>query len=108
MATFYLLPSRSTVARSFVRLLDTVFPGMRWGHANCHDLAETVAALGEGQPDVYVVYRDDIPLDCILPNLLREWYGAEAGDLVVEVPEALDQSEERAKFWRISAERRAS
>jgi hypothetical protein len=108
MATFYLLPPRSSLGHKFAQFLDTIFPGMNWMQTSSRDLAETLAALAEGQSEVYVVYRDDVPGELSLLSTLREWYGAEPGDLVVEVADQPDQHGQQARFWRLGGDRLAA
>jgi len=61
MSTFYLLPSRPQLGECFAAYLGTWFPGIDWqSHAWPH-LAETLGSVAGDHPDVYVVYREDLP-----------------------------------------------
>jgi hypothetical protein len=97
MSVFYVLPPRPLVGQQFARFLQGCFPGLTWAGACRLDLAESVSAAGQSNPDVFVVFREDLPEDCNLQEALKELFGAEGGDEVVEVTSsALER-------WRVPA-----
>ncbi len=104
--TFYVLPPRDILARQFAGFLTGLFPGLDWTASAPDELAETLTGLAEVQGDVYVVYRDELPDDGDLEQTLAECYGAERGDLVVEVAAPLDAPPSPARLWRITTDLR--
>ena len=85
MATFYVLPPRLQIGRLFGEYLESVFPGARWHPSTWRDLAEALGAAAQCHPEVYVVYREDLPELVDTSSALREDFGAAPGDEVVEV-----------------------
>lgn len=82
MSTFYVLPPRQIVAERFGDFLKSMLPGADWQGDN---LADALEDLLLSHPDVYVVWREDLPAGGRLMSLLPQAYGAEDGDEVVEV-----------------------
>ncbi len=97
MSTFYLLPPRPFLARRCAELLKPLFPGLDWTRLGCGELAEAIGTLAGAQPDVYVVFREDLPDGAEPERALVEGFGAEAGDEVVEVRAGAPQ--EMARRW---------
>jgi hypothetical protein len=85
MSRFYLLPSRPTVGEHFAGYLQASFPGLEWTRDAWAELAERVAAVAASQPDVFIVYREELPDGEDLATALTDGFGAEVGDEVVEV-----------------------
>ena len=80
MATFYLLPPRALLGQKLLATLgihDLQLP-------LCVELAETLSKVVEAT-GAYVVYRDDLPHGDDPAQSLRDGYGAEAGDEVIEI-----------------------
>ena len=102
MSTFYLLPPRPVLGQQFVRFLQGYFPGLDWDFANRAELAETVAGVAGRQPEVFVVYREDLPEGVALQQALVDDFGAEPGDEVVEVNGRYVQR------WRVGANQSAA
>jgi hypothetical protein len=82
VSTIYLLPPRPLLGQ---QLLQSCLPGLELGAADRAALAETVAAAAEAQPDVCVIFREDLPDDGPLGQTLVDDFGAHPGDEVVEV-----------------------
>jgi hypothetical protein len=102
--TFYVLPAREVLGRQFAGFLTGLFPGLDWTAADPVDLAETLTALAEGRGDVFVVHRDELPDSADLEHALASGFGADKGDLVVEVAENLESPPTPAKLWRVTIE----
>lgn len=101
MSTFYLLPSRPQLGEYFAAYLRMWFPGIDWQSRAWPHLAETLGGMAGDQPDVYVIYREDLPEGEEPAQALLDGFGAEAGDEVVEiVPEAERLT---ARRWRLAA-----
>jgi hypothetical protein len=85
MSTFYLLPSRPQVGERFAGYLSALFPGLQWPKDAWSELAESLTALAAEQPDVFIVYRDELPSSEETLTALADGYGAAAGDAIIEV-----------------------
>ena len=82
MSTFYLLPPRCVVAERFAETLRDMVPAADW---TTDSLADSFEGLLLEHPDVYVVWREDLPVGVDPLTVLVEAYGAEEGDEVIEV-----------------------
>lgn len=98
--TFYILDTRLSITQQFATFLDSIFPGMNWASNASEELAETLAGLAESQSEVFVIYREDLPADVSLPENLVDVFGADVGDLVVELPSSKEEGV-FPKFWRV-------
>lgn len=101
MATFYLLPPRPLLGQRFAAYLHNLFPGMEFGVPEWPELAETLGAAASRQPEVYVVYREELADDGDPSLSLMEGFGAEAGDEVVEVRPGPRPEELTSQRWRL-------
>ena len=102
MSTFYLLPPRPLLGEHFAGFLQTVFPGLSWDGPRNANLVETLASA-VCQPDVFVVFREELPDGESLALALMDGFGAEAGDDVVEVRPGSRLGEWTTRRWRIGA-----
>lgn len=102
MATFYVLPSRPRLGQRFAELLTGLFPGTTWPREDWLDLAEALGAAAMSQPNIFVVFADDLPADQELEPSLIERFGAEAGDEVVEVRPGRHLAELGVERWRVN------
>lgn len=101
MSTFYLLPPRPLLGERFAEFLQSFFPGLDWDCARRLALADALGEAASGRPDVFVVYRDDLPEGESPSRALADGFGAEAGDEVVEVRAGPAPGELRARRWRL-------
>jgi hypothetical protein len=101
VSTFYLLPPRPLVAERLTDYLRTLFPGLDLAWMKSIDLTEFLAAAAGDQPDVYVVYREDLPDGEDTALALRSGFGAELGDDLVEVRPGAKPGELTARRWRV-------
>jgi hypothetical protein len=85
MSVFYLLPSRTRIGDDFAAYLHGYFPGLDWDAQTRPNLAEALVAAATCHPDVYVVFRDEVPPGTGVVEALVDGYGAEEGDEVIEV-----------------------
>ncbi len=102
MATFYVLPSRPQLGQRFAELLAGLFPGTAWPREDWQDLAEALGAAAMSQPDVYVVFAEDLPGEQSLELGLMERFGAEPGDDVVEIRPGRNLAEIAVERWRVN------
>jgi hypothetical protein len=80
MATFLLLPPRELLEHALADFLARVLPGVPVPNGLLAGVLDQVAAGG-----AYVVHREDLPDADDLPAALRDVYGAEPGDTVLEI-----------------------
>jgi len=85
MSVFYVLPPRPLLAEQFAAYLRGFFPGLDWNPATRLNLTEALAAAGTCHPDVYVVFREELPDGESTRQGLIDGFGAEDGDEVIEV-----------------------
>jgi hypothetical protein len=99
VSTFYLLPPRPLLGEHFANYLKTLFPSLDWASSTWTELGETVGATAAGRPDVFVVFREDLPDGEDLAQALANGFGAEAGDEVIEVRPGFRPGELRPRRW---------
>jgi hypothetical protein len=102
MSIFYLMPPRPFVGDRIAAFLQTFFPGLDWDSSERTGLAEVLGDRA-GRPDVFVVYRDDLPHEESPARALVDGFGAEPGDEVVEVRPGPRPGEVVTNRWRIAA-----
>ena len=102
MSTFYILPPRPLLGERVAAFLNDLFPGLSLNAAGCTELTEHLSDAAAGQPDVYVIYREDLADDAT-PEALCNGYGAEDGDEVVEVCAGVNPGEWSAQRWRVAS-----
>ena len=103
MAVFYVLPSRPLLGECLARMLRPYVPGVSVSGEACSDL---VGSLVSGSPEgdaSYVIHREDIPEGNDLSTSLRDGFGAEAGDQVVQVSIGARDAEPRVQIWNLKA-----
>ena len=101
MATFYILPPRPMVAKRFNVFLSAMFPGLHWDKRRWGDLAEAIGVAAASCPDVYVVFREDLPEQEDVEQALRFLFGAEEGDEVIDVRAEDAPDEWTSRRWRL-------
>jgi hypothetical protein len=81
MATFYVLPPRECLEQAAADFLARVVPGLPAPAT----LWDDFLALAVTRPDVFVVHREELSADGDVHADLAACFGAEPGDVVVEV-----------------------
>ncbi len=102
MSIFYVLPARPVLGEHFAGYLASLFPGLEWRRSAWTDLAEALSAAVQ-QRDVYVLYRDDLPAEDNLTQVLVDGFGAEEGDQIIEIDAGPPHGEMSARYWRLNA-----
>ncbi len=102
MATFYVLPPRAFLGEWFAGYLRTCFPGVNWSPERWPELADLLHQAVAGQPDVYLIHREDLPADAELSDALIDGCGVEAGDDVVEIHPASVPGKWVTRRWRLA------
>jgi hypothetical protein len=103
MSTFYVLPPRPVLGERFAGFLQLVFPGLQWDAPMRTNLADALGEAAVSHPDVFVVYREDLPPGESVARGLVDAFGAEPGDEVIEVRPAGRGVELTAARWRVAA-----
>src|SRR6516164_1696617 len=101
MSTFYLLPPRPLLGDWVAGCLRPLFPGLDWSGAAWTDLADTLAAAVSRQPDVYLVFREELPDGEDPARALADGFGAEADDEVIEVRAGSRPGEWTTRHWML-------
>jgi hypothetical protein len=101
MAVFYLLPPRPFLGDRCAGFLQDFFPGLDWDADARTQLADVFGAALAGRPDVFIVYREDLPAGETPARALTAGFGAEAGDEVVEIRPGKRPGELTAQRWRV-------
>ena len=102
MSTFYLLPPRPVLGERFASFLGSLFPGLDWSTSHWPELGERLGALAADRANTFVVHREDLAAGSDLPQALRDGFGAEPGDEVVEVRAGLKPGELLTRRWRVT------
>ena len=102
MSTFYLLPPRVVVGDRLGDALTVLLPGVSLDSEGRARVAEVVLESLQGQLDVYLVPRDELPGGEVPERALIDGYGATPGDEVVEVRPAARPGEFASRRWRIT------
>jgi hypothetical protein len=101
MSTFYLLPPRPVLGERLAGFLQGILPGLDWDTPTRAHLAEAVMAAAV-HPDVFVVYREDLPPGESPARALADGFGAETGDEVIEVRPGPKPDELTVRRWRLT------
>lgn len=95
MSTFYLLPPRPLLGARFADLLASMCPGLEWSSQHWARLADVLGNTIAEQPDVFVVYRDELPEGESVEEALTAGFGAQPGDDLIEVQPGTKLAETR-------------
>ena len=83
MADFLLLPPRPAIGEEIARLIRPYLPGVRVTAADCVRFLDSLVAAAGG--NAFLVHREELPDEEDVAAALRDGYGAEPGDRVVQV-----------------------
>lgn len=100
MSVFYVLPPRPLLADHLAEYLGAWLPGLDWDGATRANLTEALRAAATCRPDVYLVFREELPDGLTTSQALVDGFGAETGDDVIEVRTGLTPA---ARRWQIRA-----
>ena len=103
MSVFYVLPPRPLLAEHFTDYLRPLFPGLDFAPPARLNLTEVLAAAATCHPDVFVVFREELPDGETTRQALQDGFGAEEGDEVVEVRAGNRPGELMARRWQLRA-----
>src|SRR5262245_5142733 len=105
MSTFYVMPSRPLLGRLFGEFLSSLFPGLEWNECDWSDLGEALGAAARFQPEVYVLFREDLAYEEDIAACLVRDFGAEPGDQIIDVEAGSDGPSVRYRQvgWRAAA-----
>jgi len=99
MSTFYLLPSRSSLEEYLVEALKPLLPCVVNQPSPLIEILESTVLL---HPDVFVVYREELPEVEDVDHALQDTFGAEPGDEVVEVRPGKTRRDWTNRRWRVA------
>ena len=91
MATFYVLSPRECLEHALTDFLARILPGRPappW---------DDFLALVATRPDVFILHREDLPGDGDIHTDLASCFGAEPGDVVLEIGLATATTEPRVR-----------
>jgi hypothetical protein len=103
MAIFYVLPPRPLLGDHLADYLASWLPGLDWDKATRLNLTEAIRSAATCWPDVYLVFREELPEGVATSEGLIDAFGAEDGDVVIEVRAAFQEGEPAARRWQIRA-----
>lgn len=103
MSTFYLLPPRAALGDRLGDALASLLPGFPLDGTGRRRLADAMLELLQGQADVFVVSRDELPGGEQPERALIDGYGAAVGDEIVEVRPAARPGEYASRRWQIGS-----
>jgi hypothetical protein len=83
MADFLLLPPRPAVGEEIARLVRPYLPGVRVTAADCVRFLDELVGRHGGR--VFLIHREELPDEEDVVAALRDGFGAEPGDRVVQV-----------------------
>jgi hypothetical protein len=102
MSTFYLLPSRPMVGKYLVENLKPLLTSLLWTDNQLSELAEILESAVDLHPDVFVIYRDELPEGEISARALADGFGVEPNDVVIDVQLGKTASERTTQHWRLT------
>jgi hypothetical protein len=102
MATFYLLPPRPIVGEALSWFLHDWLPGLPRLDEQRMALADAVQLAASQRHDVFLLFREDLPDGADPEQALRDGFGAEPGDEIVEV-RMTGPDRVRSRSWRLGA-----
>jgi hypothetical protein len=108
VSTFYVLPPRPLLARRLADLLSGMLPGLDWDRAGWAELIEALEAAAARHPDVYLVYREDLPEGEDVGRALAKGFGAEDGDQVFEMLPGGSPDQPAVRRWHLGGGRALS
>jgi len=82
MADFLLLPPRPVIGEEIARLVRPYLPGVRVTAADCLRFLDGLAAA---HGKAFIVHREELPDGEDVAAALRDGFGAESGDRIVQV-----------------------
>jgi hypothetical protein len=103
MSTFYLLPPRRFLIEHFAAVGLELFPGLSLNDRHWSTVVDAVDELVATEPEVFVVYREELPQGVPPLQALQDGFGAERGDEVVEVKPGGKAGEWRSRRWCIES-----
>src|SRR5262245_25514415 len=98
MATFYLLPPRPIFGDHLLDGVERLLPGLDLNVAARRRLTEAFLDALDLRGDLFLVFREDLPAGVSVEQALRDGYGAELGDEVIEV-----RTGAPARRWQVGA-----
>jgi len=99
MSVFYILPPRDLVSLRLGRFLQSLLPGTEWNQQTLDQMVENLENMAGTREPSYLVHREDLPRGHELLEALRDGFGAESGDEIVEVRLGAQPEEVVSRRW---------
>jgi hypothetical protein len=107
VSIFYVLPPRPLIGDHLAAWFGAWLPGLDWDEDTRENLAEALRAAATCHPDVFVVFREELPEGVPTSEALVDSFGAGEGDEVIEV-RSFDVGDIRSRRWYVPPGRRAA
>ena len=101
MSTFYLMPPRPVFADSLAQFLQSWLPGLPVPADAGIEVTQMLQTGLELRENAFLVFREDMPNDADPTVILRDGFGAEDGDRVVELRLGGRFGEVLARSWTV-------
>ena len=101
MSTFYVLPPRPYLADHLAATAGSLFPGLAKASIPWAALADALRDAVTTDEDVFVVGREELPDGEHPLQSLRDGFGAELGDEVIEVRPGARPGELQTRRYRV-------
>jgi hypothetical protein len=95
------MPPRPLLGDHLAAYLATWLPGLDWDADTRLNLSEALRAAATCLPDVYLVFRDELPEGIATSQALIDSFGAEEGDDVIEVRAVPQLFDPAARRWQV-------
>jgi len=99
MSTFYLMPPRPVFAETLAQFLQTWLPGLSVPADAAAEVSDLLQIGLEKRATAFLVFREDLPDGADPAAALRDGFGAEAGDRVIEMRLGGRPGEAGARSW---------
>ena len=101
MSRFYVLPPRPLLGDLLASYFGDWLPGLDWDADTRANLTEALRAVATCMPDVYLVFRDELPEGVSTSEALRDACGANEGDEVIEVRPPARSEVPASRRWEV-------
>jgi hypothetical protein len=101
MADFILLPPRPVIGEEIARLIRPYLPAVRLTASDCIRFLEIVVEANRGR--AFLVHRDDLPDGEEVATAIRDGFGADTGDRIVQISVSNRVGEPRVRVLEVGA-----
>jgi len=101
MADFILLPPRPVIGEEIARVIRPYMPGVRLTASDCMRFLENVVEASRGR--TFLVHREDLPEGEGVVTAIRNGFGADTGDRIVQISVSNRVGEPRVRVLEVDA-----